>query len=466
MVTRRAFLGGSAAVLAAGSRLAAFRPADSASGMAEIAKRIQPPKFPARDFDIAKYIAKYGAVAGGRDDCTQAIRDAIAACSAAGGGRVVVPPGVFLTGAIRLLSNVNLHVPEGATLLFSLDPKQYLPVVFTRWEGTECMNYSPLIYAFEATNIAVTGAGTLDGQANQEHWWPWKGNERSGWKAGQPNAIEDRNRLVAMGQKGVPVAERVFGEGHYLRPPFIQPYRCKNVLIEGIAIRNSPFWELHPVLSTNVTVRGVKISSLGPNNDGCDPESCTDVLIEGCEFNTGDDCIAIKSGRNNDGRRVAVACENLIVRDCRMKDGHGGVSIGSEVSGDVRNVYVDHCQMDSPHLERALRLKSNAVRGGIMENVFFTNSTVGEVSEAILDIDFNYEEADNGPFKPVVRNIVLEGITSKRSKRALYLRGFASAPITAVRVSHCDFQNAAEPNIIEHVEGLVLDDVKRNGKAM
>jgi len=300
-----------------GPRLAAFPPADAAAGMAEIARRIQPPTFPDRDFDITKY----GAAPGGKQDCTQSIRDAIAACSASGGGRVVAPRGVFLTGAIHLRSNVNLHIAEGATLLFSRDPKQYLPLVFTRWEGTECMNYSPLIYAFEATNIAVTGAGVLDGQADQQHWWPWKGNARSGWKQGEPSGEDDRKRLMEMGQKGVPVSERVFGEGHYLRPPFVQPYRSKNVLIEGITIRNSPFWELHPVLSTNVTVRNVKISSLGPNNDGCDPESCTDVLIEGCEFNTGDDCIAIKSGRNNDGRRVGTPCANLIIRDCTMKDG-------------------------------------------------------------------------------------------------------------------------------------------------
>lgn len=430
--------------------------------MAEIGRRIQAPKFPDRDFPITKY----GAVEGGKSDCTQAIRNAIAACAAAGGGRVMVPAGVYLTGAIRLKSNVNLHVAEGATLRFSTDPKHYLPLVFTRWEGTECMNYSPLIYAFEEMNIAVTGLGTLDGQADTSRWWPWKGNARSGWQQGQPSQIAARNRLMKMGEDGVPVAQRIFGEGHFLRPPFVQAYSSKNVLIEDVTIRNSPFWELHPVLSSNVTVRRVKISSLGPNNDGCDPESCTDMLIEGCEFSTGDDCIAIKSGRNNDGRRVGKACENLIVRDCSMKDGHGGVSIGSEVSGDVRNVYVDHCRMDSPHLERALRLKSNAVRGGVLENVYFTNNTVGEVSEAVLDIDFNYEEAEKGGFKPVVRNVVLEGVTSKKSKRALYLRGFASAHITGVRLSHCSFENVAEPDVVEHVDGLTLEDVKRNGKSI
>src|SRR3954466_13565641 len=151
-------------------------------------------------------------------------------------------------------------------------------------------------------------------------------------------------------------------------------------------------WEIHPALSTNITVRGVKISSHGPNNDGCDPESCTDVLIENCEFDTGDDCIAIKSGRNADGRRVNVPSENLIVRGCRMKDGHGGVTIGSEISGGVRNVFIERCTMDSPQLERALRFKNNAMRGGVLEHVYMRDCTVGEVKEGVLSVDLNYEE--------------------------------------------------------------------------
>jgi polygalacturonase len=225
-------------------------------------------------------------------------------------------------------------------------------------------------------------------------------------------------------------------------------------------------WELNPVLCRNVTVRNVKINSHGPNNDGCDPESSADVLIEGCEFDTGDDCIAIKSGRNRDGRRVNVPCENIVVRNCRMKDGHGGVSIGSEVSGGIRNVYMENNRMDSPHLDRALRIKTNSHRGGDLENFYFRNNTVGEVVGGVIDIDFYYEEGPGGPFTPGVRNVVVENITSQRSRYALYLRGYENAKISGVRVAHCVFNNVAEPDVIENVASLELVDDLRNGKSM
>ena len=221
--------------------------------------------------------------------------------------------------------------------------------------------------------------------------------------------------------------DRIYGEGRWLRPQFIQPVRCTNILIEGVTIRNSPMWEINPVLSKNVTVRGVKIASHGPNNDGCDPESSTDVLIDNCEFDTGDDCIAIKSGRNRDGRRVAVPCQNIIVRNCAMKDGHGGVSIGSEASGDVRNVFVENCNMDSPHLNVALRIKTNSFRGGKIENVSMRNCTVGQVAQAILDVDLYYEEGEGGAFTPLVSNIAVENVTCNKSKVAVSLKGYKSA---------------------------------------
>jgi len=421
--------------------------------------RIRPPKFPDRDFDIRKH----GAIEGGKQDATIAINKAIAACAGAGGGRVVVPAGIFLTGAIHLKSAVNLHVSKNATLLFNRDPTLYLPTVFTRWEGTECMNYSPFIYAWEQTNIGITGEGTLDGNANCDFWWNWSGKGGCG-KKGEPTQAAARAALVAMGDKDVPVKERVFGEGSWLRPNFIQTYRTTNVLIEGVTILNSPMWEINPVLCRNVTVRNVKINSHGPNNDGCDPESSSDVLIDGCEFDTGDDCIAIKSGRNRDGRRVGVATENVIVRHCSMKDGHGGVTIGSEASGGVRNVFVENCRMDSPHLNVALRIKTNSYRGGTIENILMRNCRIGQVAQAALDIDLFYEEGEGGQFTPTVRNIAMEDVTCGRSKVAVSLKGYKNAPLQDIRLTRCAFDHAEKENVIQNVTGLRATDVTINGK--
>jgi polygalacturonase len=429
----------------------------------EVLARIKAPSFPDRHFDITKY----GATGDGEKKSTEAIRHAIQACGAAGGGRVVVPNGRFLTGAIHLESNVNLYLSEGATLLFSTDPADYLPVVYTRFESTECMNYSPFIYAFEKRNVGITGPGVLDGQADEEHWWSWRNKARGGHTRDEASAVpNDVKTLVEeMGNKDVPVEKRVFGEGHYLRPNFIQPYRCENVLMEGFTVRRSPMWELNPTLCRNVTVRNINIDCPhGPNNDGCDPDACQDVLIEKCTFNTGDDCIAIKAGRNRDGRRVGVACENVIVQDCVMKDGHGGVSIGSEVSGGIKNMYIRRCEMNSPHLQRALRIKTNSYRGGVIDNVQFMKVTVGQVAEAVIEVDFYYEEGEGGPFKPVVRNIVVDDVSCQKSKYGIYLRGYSNAPISGVTLSHCTFNNAAKEYFVKDVQGVRVEDVTVNGK--
>jgi unsaturated rhamnogalacturonyl hydrolase len=316
------------------------------------------------------------------------------------------------------------------------------------------MNYSSLIYAFEQENIAITGGGTLDGGADWDNWWSWNDKKKS--PARQKAA---RDRLLALGENGVPVSERVFGEGGFLRPNFIQLYRCKNILIEGVSIVRSPMWEIHPVLSTNVTVRGVKINSHGPNNDGCDPESSRDVLIEDCIFATGDDCIAIKSGRNNDGRRLAAPSENLIIRNCTMKDGHGGVVIGSEISGDCRNVFVENCRMDSPNLDRALRFKSNAQRGGVLENVFMRHVEIGRVAESVLTIDLLYEEGSRGPHRPVVRNVSLENVNSQASPRVMWIAGFEGAIIDDVRIANCTFRGVDAAEVVTGAQNISLQNV-------
>ena len=426
----------------------------------KILARIRAPKFKRRDYSILKY----GAKEGGQLDCRDSINKAIDACSKAGGGRVIVPAGVFLTGAIRLRSNVDLHVSKGATLKFSIDPKAYLPVVHTRWEGMELMHISPLIYAYEETNIAITGEGTLDGQG-KSFFWKWHGNPRYG---GNPDVISQRAaraKLYEYMDRNAPVSERVFGgETDYLRPQFIQPYKCKNVLIEGVKIIDSPMWEVHPVLCENVIVRNLHIATHGPNNDGCDPESCKDVLIDNCFFDTGDDCIAIKSGRNNDGRRINVPTENIIVRNCTMRDGHGGITVGSEISGGVRNLFAHNNKLDSPDLWTAIRFKNNASRGGKLENFYYKNNTIGTVSRAVIEIDFNYEEGAKGEHIPLVRNVQIDGLTCGSGNRAVDLQGLDGAPIYDVSLKNCTFGEMKNASVIKNVRGLKLSNVRIGGK--
>ncbi|MEO3794212.1 glycoside hydrolase family 28 protein [Nonomuraea sp. B10E15] len=427
-----------------------------------IVARVRGPRFPRRRFDIRDF----GATGDGVTDCTKAIRSAIRACHAAGGGHVDVPEGRFLTGAIHLLSNVDLHVTAGARLLFSTDPKAYLPLVLTRFEGVELYNYSPLIYAYGQRNIAVTGSGVLDGQANHDHWWPWKGSGDDGWEPGEPHQAEARAALFAQAEQGVPVTRRRYGEGGYLRPSFVQPYRCDNVLVEGVTIVNSPMWEIHPTLSQNVLVQNVTVESHGPNNDGCNPESSRMVVIRGCTFDTGDDCIAIKSGRNADGRRVNVPSEHIVVENCTFRDGHGGMTIGSEMSGGVREVFIRDCAMSSPNLDIALRFKTNSVRGGFIEGFHARDLEIGQVGGSVIDINFNYEEGPGHGFNPEVGGIDVRDVTVRTANRALNLRGYADAPIRGVTLTDVDFGATATPIVVEHVEDLVLKNVTANGEPL
>jgi polygalacturonase len=426
---------------------------DSWAPVGKILKAIKAPTFRDEDFDIRWF----GADAADQGKTTKAIADAIAACSQAGGGRVVIPAGIWPTGAIRLRSFVNLHVSQDATLLFSTDPKGY-PLVLTRFEGVECMNYSPFIYAYGERDIAITGEGTLDGQADETHWWDWTKQARDP-KYG--NAVEV---LGKMADEGLPVEKRVIGDRGRLRPNFVQPYQFSNILLEGFRIVRSPMWELHPVLSENITVRGVRIDSTGPNNDGCDPESCRNVLIEKVVFNTGDDCIAIKSGRNADGRRIAVPSENIVIRDCQMIGGHGGVSLGSEASGGIRHVYVRDCHMGSPNLNRALRLKSNSYRGGYITDIVFRDVTVDQVANDLMQVTLDYGEGNGGPFKPKMGRVLMENVTCKKAKRAFDIAGYPDNAIDLIDIRNCAIDAVDDPAFVTSAK-VTARGVTINGKA-
>ncbi len=434
---------------------------DPWNGVSVILKEIKAPSFKNKDYDITSF----GAVGNGVSDCTEAFRKAIDECNKNGGGRVIVPPGTFLTGPIHLKSNVNLHIFKNATIAFSTNPSDYLPLVFTRWEGVELMGLSPLIYAFEQKNIAVTGEGTLDGRANATNWWPWKGQPQYGFKKGMASQLDKDKRaaLFTMAEKGVPVSERKFGVESYLRPQFVQPYRCENVLIEGITLINSPMWILNPVLCNNVTINKVTVTSDGPNNDGCDPESCKNVLITNCYFNTGDDCIAIKSGRNADGRRINIPSENIVIQNCTMANGHGGVVIGSEISGGVRNVFAEDCNMSSPELDRALRIKTSTARGGITENIYLRNIKVGEVKEQAIIATMLYE--DTGSYMPIIRNIEVRNMTVKKGgKTGILLEGYPESKIQNIRLIDVTIDNVAVPFKFTNTANITSSNLSINGK--
>ena len=413
-------------------------------------------------------INDFGAVADGKTMNTAAFEKAIKSCAENGGGKVIVPNGKYLTGAIHFESNVNLHLEDNAEILFSINPKDY-PIIHTSWEGTELMNYSPLIFARNKTNVAITGKGTLNGQANSSNWWVWSGGKSYGWQKGIPSQNDPTNRevLVDMAEKNVPVSERIFGEGRYLRPSFVEFFECNTVLIKDVTIINAPFWILHPLKSNNIIIDGVTVNSHGPNNDGCDPEYSQNVIIKNCTFNTGDDCIAIKAGRDADGRRMAIPSKNIIVQNCKMIDGHGGVVIGSEISAGVNNVFVENCKMDSPNLDRVIRIKTNSKRGGVIEDVFVRNLEIGTVKECVLlaTMYYNVYGSQTGNFIPVIRNINLENIKVKNAgKYGVLAEGYKESPVENITLKNVVIEKADSIYKLKNVKNINFIDTYINGK--
>ena len=332
---------------------------DSNELRTSILSKISPPMIPKR-----KVLAsERGIFPNTGENLRSRIQEAIDSLSAAGGGQLIFPAGVYRTGALWLKNGVELCLESTGTRLqfVNTDLKENYPSVFSHWEASPCVNFSALLYAYNAHDIAVTGRGTLDGGADESHWWDWHHQVEQSWSADRPDLQQpDRAALRRMNMDGVPISERRFGPGHYLRPNFVQLISCERVLLQGITLRNSPMWQLNPVLCKSVTVDGVTLSSHGSNNDGCDPESCDGVWIKNCRFDTGDDCISMKSGRDRDGQMAKVPCQNILIEDNDFADGHGGIALGSEMSGGIRRVLAQRNLFSSPNLTYALRFKTNA----------------------------------------------------------------------------------------------------------
>lgn len=383
------------------------------------------------------------------------IQDAVNACSE-NGGVVTIPKGEWKSGAIHLKSNVTLHLEDGAVIIFSEKPSDYLPVVFTRWEGTECYNYSPLIYAKDCENIAITGKGTLIGSG--QAWWDWKNLQGS--------AAEE---LCYAEFHNIPPKKRIFGtEKSALRPSFIQPINCKNVLLEDFTIKDGSQWTIHPVYCENVVVRNVTVSSHGPNTDGLNPDSCKNVLIEGCTFDTGDDCIAINSGINEDGWRVNKPCENVEIRNCTMTGGHGAVVIGSAMSGGVKNVYAHDCKINGTM--QGIRLKSMRGRGGYVDNVKFENMQIDNVTEQAIQINMFYEYSTVMPKSNVpseFRNIEIRNISGENNKTGIQIKGLPEKRLRNITLENISLtaENAFICSDVENIsiKNVTIRDIKTEG---
>lgn len=396
--------------------------------VAAVLARIKAPTFPKKEFRV-----KAG------DDFQRNVNQAIEACHKAGGGRVVIPKGEYVcNGPIRMLSNVNLHLSDGAVIRFGTNPADYLPVVQVRWEGTVCYNYSPLIYANGQKNIAITGNGTFDGQADK-FWFAWKK---------QPNGDDQEKAktiLRKMGETGVPEAERVFGEGYKLRPTLLEFYDCEGILLDGFTARQSPFWTIHPVFSKNIIIRKLTIGHGTTNDDGIDPDSCEDVLIENCNISTDDDPISIKAGRDQDAWK-RWGTRNVVVRNCTLRSRiANGFCVGSEMSGGVENIWVDHCTM--PNVTLGITLKANLDRGGFVRNVWVRNVTIDSCRQAAIRMQMDYHSYRGGNFPPDFDQITLENVHVRSARDyGWWLVGVPSKPIGLVTMRNVVIDQSSKGN--------------------
>jgi polygalacturonase len=421
-------------------------------------------------------VTTYGAKNDSSKIATKAIAAAIAAASKKGGGTVYFPPGKYLTGAIHLKSNITILIDAGAELHFSDNFDDYLPMVESRYEGVDVKSFSPLFYAYKAENISIVGRGLINGHGKK--WWDFV----EGYKQEQPRSkwqymFDTLNKNILL-----PDDPAQMKRG-FLRPPFIQPMYCKNVLIEGITIVNSPFWTVNPEFCENVTVHAVTINNPhSPNTDGINPESCRYVRISNCHISVGDDCITIKSGKDIPGRTKAAPAENYTITNCTMLSGHGGVVIGSEMSGGVKKITISNCVFDGT--DRGIRIKTARGRGGVVEEIRVDNIIMKNIKEQAIVLDMQYARTQPEAVSertPQFRNIHFSNITAQ-TNQAIFINGLAEMPVDDITFSDIQFDaktgaTIREANnitfhnvritpqqgsavIVENVKGLVIDDVK------
>ncbi|WP_423127713.1 glycoside hydrolase family 28 protein [Gaoshiqia sp. Z1-71] len=420
--------------------------ADRLDTKEEILARIQAPVFPDSRFAVTDF----GAVGDSASNNKPAFDAAIQACRAAGGGTVIVPVGTYLLdGPIHLESNLNLHLEEGALIRFSANPRSYLPIVKTSWEGTLLYNYSPFIYAFGKENIAITGKGTIDGNGSAyfTRWYEIQG--------------KDQRLSRRMNHKNVPVEERRFGRGHYLRPHLIQFFDCKNILVEDLHIQDSPFWCIHLLMCENATLRGLTFDAQNKNNDGIDPEYCKDILIENVNFNNSNDNISVKAGRDHEGRDMQRPSENIIIRNCSFKGRHA-VAIGSEMSSGVRNVYIEDCRF-SDYITRGIMLKSNPSRGGIISDIYVNNFRFGEVHDCFM-VTSNYRN-EGKKHPPTIKNIYISNVTCQRVRNfGIYIKGHKRNHVSDIHIENFRVDQAKRTVFVDFAESVNFKDTQVNNE--
>lgn len=421
--------------------------ADPWTRAANIVTRIQLPRIPNRRVNVEDFVSRSEA----EIDSRPGIQRAIDAAAAAGGGRVVLPQGLwFSDGPLRLRSRIDLHVERGAHLQFSGNAQSYLPAVLTRWEGTEVWTYSPMVFGDELEDVAITGDGKIDGQG-ETNFLPWREKQ-----------TPDQDALRQMGIDGVPVYRRVFGDGHYLRPHFVQFRFCRRVLIDGPTFIDSPFWVNHLLYCDHAVVRNVEVISRHINSDGVDVDSSTNVLIERCSFDVGDDGVAIKSGRDQDGWRIDRPSRDVIIRDCEYLGATGGaLAIGSEMSGGVNDVFVERYRMDKVH--HALYFKANLDRGGEIKRVRIRDIAVGEAdSLLIFTNDYHSYRGGNSPAR--FEDVTVEKVTCEAARLGLSIIGHERAPVRNVELRDVSIGQAEVPLQVQHAENLEFTNVVINGK--